>query len=195
MKRSRFLSIPFVVPFAVLLSLSAGAPALARDSDSESREMSLFTSGNGNLLFLTAGVVLPMVQGSSDSRTNSARTIDALVKSVVASEGLKLLFREKRPDSNHRDSFPSGHTPAAFAVATVQSKYNPDESFLWYAGATAVGVSRVTLNRHYVHDVLAGAALGYFVGRDSLSGHHRVTFLPEYSSQNHVVGVALHMEF
>lgn len=179
---------------AVVATLSGAIPARAETPHTEFHEANMFASGQGNLLFLAAGTLLPMVQHSADSRKNTTQVVDALVTSIAASEGLKLVFRERRPDSNQRDSFPSGHTTAAFAVAAVQSHYNPDESFLWYAGATVIGASRVSLKRHYVHDVLAGAALGYFIGRDSLS-HHRVTFIPEYLPEQNAIGLGLHMHF
>lgn len=158
-------------------------------------EASAFASGTGNMLFLMAGIVLPALQAGQDRPTRLVHSMDALTTALVATEGLKLMVGEKRPDSSARDSFPSGHTSAAFALATVQAHYNPDESFWWYAGATAIGASRVSLNRHYLHDVLAGAALGYLVGRDSLSSQRRLTFMPEYSSANHVVGLAVTIKF
>ena len=44
----------------------------------------------------------------------------------------------------------------------MQAHYHPKQALLWYGGATIIGASRVQLNRHYWHDVIAGAALGYF---------------------------------
>lgn len=69
-------------------------------------------------------------------------------------------------------SFPSGHTSAAFAVASVVTS----ESQRWwpsgtrvvaplmYAGATLVGLSRMYNNAHWASDVVFGAALGTFSG-------------------------------
>jgi membrane-associated phospholipid phosphatase len=63
-------------------------------------------------------------------------------------------------------SFPSGHTTAAFAVATVFAhRYRQHRWAPWvaYGAATAVGFSRVTLQSHFPSDVFLGAALGYSI--------------------------------
>lgn len=73
-----------------------------------------------------------------------------------------------RPDGSDSQSFPSGHATAAFTVAAMQAHYHPRQSLLWYGGATLIGASRVQLERHYWHDVIAGAALGYFTAQVEL---------------------------
>lgn len=60
------------------------------------------------------------------------------------------------------DSFPSGHTATAFALARVLARRYPDRSRLFYALAGLVGLSRVYLNRHYPGDVAAGALVGLY---------------------------------
>lgn len=66
-------------------------------------------------------------------------------------------------------SFPSGHTIAAFSVATVYARRYPHPAWRRWAAyglAGVVGFSRVSLETHFVSDVFAGAALGYFIARD-----------------------------
>ena len=99
----------------------------------------------------------------------SYRVGDALLTSVAISEGLKRLTREERPDGSDHESLPSGHATAAFATATMMAQYHPREAALWYAGAAAIGYSRVALRRHHWYDVVAGAALGYGVARLEVS--------------------------
>jgi membrane-associated phospholipid phosphatase len=109
---------------------------------------------------------------------------EAVLDGEIATEVLKLATRRARPetispDGNFADnwfeskisegSFPSGHTIAAFSVATVMSeRYGRTHRwvpFVSYGAASAVGFSRVSLSSHYVSDVAMGAVLGYVITR------------------------------
>jgi membrane-associated phospholipid phosphatase len=73
-------------------------------------------------------------------------------------------------------SFPSGHTSAAFSLATVialQYRHTGWVPVLAYTLAGGVGLSRMALDRHWASDVAAGAVLGYFVGRLVVRNHDR----------------------
>ena len=77
---------------------------------------------------------------------------------------LKNVVNEERPDHSDDQSFPSGHTALAFAVARSIDKEFRRES-VWipivsYAAATAIGVERVVSDRHHWYDVVAGAGIG-----------------------------------
>jgi len=70
-------------------------------------------------------------------------------------------------------SFPSGHTIAAFSVATVYAqRYSQKKWVKWVAyGLAAVdGFSRVPLQSHYASEVFLGATLGYIFGRQAARG-------------------------
>ena len=84
----------------------------------------------------------------------------------VVTQGLKYAVGRERPDGSSRRSFPSGHSSGTFAAAVVlQNHYG------WKVGAPALGVasyvaaSRLSENRHYLSDVVFGAAIGLAAGR------------------------------
>lgn len=81
-----------------------------------------------------------------------------------STQGIKHTVKEQRPDSFARNSFPSGHTATAFAMAEwLRTEYwetSPWIGVSGYAVAASVGTLRVFNNRHWVSDVVAGAAIG-----------------------------------
>lgn len=66
-------------------------------------------------------------------------------------------------------SFPSGHTIAAMAIATVVARrYGREHRWVPYVAyglAAVVGFSRLTLSAHFLSDVFMGGALGYSISR------------------------------
>lgn len=86
--------------------------------------------------------------------------------SAVYTTSIKYATQRERPDGSDKLSFPSGHTSNAFAWATVANHhYGPKLGIPSFAFATLIGVGRMELNVHHLTDVLAGATLGYLVGR------------------------------
>lgn len=162
-------------------------------ADSPARQAADFASGDGNLLYLAAGVGLPLLSDGGQGRNHALRVADSLGTSVLLSEGLKSLVREKRPDSDAHDSFPSGHATAAFAVATTESALHPKEAPLWYLGAALISLSRVRLHRHYAQDVVAGAAIGFGVARLEVSEPRGLILAPLITHDRHGNTVGLQM--
>ena len=66
-------------------------------------------------------------------------------------------------------SMPSGHTAAAFMMATIITYSFPTFSLIAYLWATLIALSRVFLGVHYPTDILVGALLGYYCAMLSLS--------------------------
>ena len=64
-------------------------------------------------------------------------------------------------------SFPSGHSVAAFSVATVIAEHSKEflVDVLAYGMATLVAMSRVHKNKHWASDVFIGSAIGFFIGK------------------------------
>ncbi|ATL97140.1 phosphatase PAP2 family protein [Aeromonas sp. CA23] len=80
---------------------------------------------------------------------------------------LKNALKRQRPAGlpvfitpSDRYSLPSGHTAAAFLMATVLDASFPLWAPLLFAWAALVGASRLLLGVHYLSDLVAGALLG-----------------------------------
>jgi membrane-associated phospholipid phosphatase len=107
-------------------------------------------------------VVAPI---EDEPRTNKVSEIGfdlirAQILSQGVTQGMKLAFRRDRP-TGECCAFPSGHAAAAFAAAAVLERHvGYRASWPAMLGATYVAASRLVDNRHFLSDVLMGAAVG-----------------------------------
>jgi membrane-associated phospholipid phosphatase len=133
------------------------------------------TSASVNYMIVAAPVGLfvgSLFDEHKDMRQKSYEVAGAIFLTVGETFLIKNIVARDRPYVTYPDirnlatesnlSFPSGHTSAAFAVATSLSLnykqwYVVAPSFLW---AGAVGYSRMREGVHYPTDVLGGMVLG-----------------------------------
>lgn len=105
---------------------------------------------------------------ASDSTAHdyAALMVKSTLYSSIVTGILKTAIREPRPDNpNELTSFPSAHATRAFAFAsTIYSLHGWAWGVPAYTIATAVAYSRMNDNRHYLHDVVAGAIIGMSYG-------------------------------
>jgi membrane-associated phospholipid phosphatase len=92
----------------------------------------------------------------------------ALLNAVV--QPLKKVTHEIRPNwSVNVNSFPSSHTATSFLGAEILHQELKDQypaaSYIGYGVSAATGVLRILKNKHWLTDVIAGAALGILVGK------------------------------
>jgi membrane-associated phospholipid phosphatase len=84
------------------------------------------------------------------------------------------------------DAFPSGHTAAAFSIATVFATEYSDSKVIpvfSYSMATLVGISRLTEHQHWASDVFVGGLIGYACGKQVVAQYHKI-------HQNNVNGLS-----
>lgn len=120
------------------------------------------------LQYLPAGVMIGLKVCGYEGRSSwgSMLVSDALSAAVMAAavNGIKYSVRRLRPDGSRYNSFPSGHTATTFMTAAMLSKEygwkSPWFSIGGYTVAAVTGVSRIMNNRHWLTDVIAGAAIG-----------------------------------
>ncbi|MEO7192140.1 MAG: phosphatase PAP2 family protein [Vicinamibacterales bacterium] len=92
--------------------------------------------------------------------------IRALVVDEVLTQIIKRSVGRERPDGSDHKSFPSGHASSTFAFATALERH-----LRWkyavpaYLLSSYVAMSRLHENRHFLSDVVSGAAVGIISGR------------------------------
>ncbi|MHB2019457.1 MAG: phosphatase PAP2 family protein [Candidatus Xenobia bacterium] len=142
--------------------------------------------GNG-MNDMAIGEVMHLT-GDERQREAGAVAIRAVLDAGVNVQILKTLFGRENPDfgtgtgqfigptlkAGH-DTFPSGHTATAFAMATALANYYPEQKVPLYLGASAVGISTVYRHFHWPSDVFAGALLGIASGKQAV--RHTPNFL------------------
>ena len=128
------------------------------------------------------------------AKTTALDSISATaIASGIVTNSFKYVIGRGRPTDGHgaynfrpfsgQDSFSSGHTTEAFALASVITEhYNaPWVQVASYGLASAVGYARLNNNRHWPSDVLAGATIGTFVGKTVVhfnERHRKVSIQP-----------------
>ena len=101
---------------------------------------------------------------------------EALADALVVSEVLKVATGRQRPlegdGGGHffhgGDAFPSGHALESFALASVIAhRYRNKKAVVIaaYGLATLVSASRFSGQKHFASDIVAGGAMGWFIGR------------------------------
>lgn len=114
-------------------------------------------------------------------------TLEALAFTTLATQAVKMAAARERPYSyfqtippkglDDNRSFFSGHTSQAFAgalsLAAILSRRDPHRKPWYFAGAAtiggAVGYLRIASDRHYLSDVISGAAVGTLITALSFS--------------------------
>ncbi len=84
------------------------------------------------------------------------------------------------------DAFPSGHTAAAFSIATVFAGMYSDRPavpVIAYALATTVAITRMVEHEHWASDLIPGALIGYGCGR-LIVKNYKKTF-PQYKNADY----------
>ncbi|MDR2778893.1 MAG: phosphatase PAP2 family protein [Puniceicoccales bacterium] len=87
----------------------------------------------------------------------------SLAASELSVYVLKTTTHRPRPnyqEGDKKNSFPSGHTAAAFTGASfIHRRYGFKQAIIPYGLAIATGMSRIHAKKHHTWDVVAGAAI------------------------------------
>jgi membrane-associated phospholipid phosphatase len=146
-----------------------------------------FGNGRRVLPLLGAAWLIGTATGSERVQDVAGHTLQAGLTAGLAATTLKFLTGRDRPnggsDADHFSpfrtgdtSFPSGHTALAFGIATAlanEFEGTWDDIGL-YGLATLTGLSRINDNKHWLSDVLGGAAVGVLAGRWATRSHRQL---------------------
>lgn len=108
---------------------------------------------------------LPIVLALGSSLLLVELILKPLISRIRPSDALGLLVGET---AAYGHSFPSGHATLAFAGATVLAAWEPKLSIVYYILAILIAWARIYLGVHYPFDIIAGAILGYSIGKCAL---------------------------
>ena len=191
---------------AAILGIGGAAAALAHPAD---QSVTKSFSGSAKLEeTLEAGAVVggfPLQIGAAFTTYGLGRAFHNDCLAAVGGElvqaqfvaqaltyGIKATVQRSRPEGGGY-SFPSGHTAAAFASASVLQRH-----FGWkvglpaYGAATYVAAQRVQGKRHYLSDVMFGAAVGVVSGRTvTMPGGHKMSLGPIATDFGPAAGLTL----
>jgi len=166
----------------------ADAAQRNRNATTENIARSITPLGGGRGLQIAAATLLGGLVFRNPKVRDTGR--DAVEASILASgvitPALKHIVGRSRPFERKGayafdpfgddESFPSGHSTNAFALASVFAAHSRGRvvPMIAYTLASAVAVARIHDDVHFTSDVIAGAAIGTAVGRSIVARHRRI---------------------
>jgi membrane-associated phospholipid phosphatase len=152
----------------------------------------------GAILAPAGAYIVGRLSGTQSLADAGLHTMEAVLLTEAATYLAKFAFGRERPyyagtdDSddfhfggglkgNDFSSFPSGHSSAAFAMASAMtaeiSSRRPKAALiagpLLYGSAALVGWARLQSNKHWLSDVFMGAGLGTLIGIKTVRFNHK----------------------
>ena len=181
-------ALGFVAATAGLVALDPSVAPYFRSTTSFHGFNQVFSGGNtgiGMAAVPAAFYAAALLRHNSYDQHTSLLAGEAVLDSEILAAAMKSTLRRLRPAEvpqgarfsdtftdgkggffSGDGSFPSGHTIAAFSIATIfATRYSRHRWVPWlaYGLAASVAFSRVTLQAHFTSDVFAGAVLGYTI--------------------------------
>jgi len=151
----------------------------------------------GNIVYvyplLAVGTLTGLALGSKQLQGVSWRALQSTVAAGGAALVLKSIVGRRRPDivpntafsfrpfAFKGNSFPSGHTAVAFALATSLATETKDKwtDLLFFGAASLTGFSRINDDRHWLSDIVFGAAVGIVSARVVHRWHRGFVVTPQ----------------
>src|SRR6266849_4525856 len=169
-----------------------------------SRDVAYLGSAGGASSIAGAFYLIGRATHNARARETGLLGGEALIDGGIVSGVIKHVTQRRRPRAPEPGdffegglSFPSGHTTAAWSLATVVANEYRDKRLVQisaYGLATAASMARFTGRNHFLSDVLVGSAIGYGIGRYVYRTHHDPS-LSNQASQKLLTDFIKHIEF
>ena len=144
------------------------------DEECNPREMLWRRYSDYGVAGLVAGSIAVPLASSSEQIQKLGAVSRAFAVNNLATTFLKHAVHRSRPkptlsnavpqDGDHAKSFPSGHSSNAMVAATSIVLMTPGKPLAFHAAiyglGASIGMARIMADRHFLTDVLAGAAIG-----------------------------------
>lgn len=166
--------------------------------------------GQPEVVFAVPGgiILAGVVSGRPNLSRSGLRVLSSVIVAGATTAIIKRVTGRLRPETTSDpylfkpfsggDAFPSGHATVAFAFASSLGDeiHSGWVSGVLYAGATGTAWSRLNDHRHWLSDVMAGAAVG-ITGAKVMEGRWRVFGLgrPRFLVGPHSARLEWHGEF
>jgi len=149
-----------------------------------SRILSYPGSIYGSAAVAASFYLLGRTRNDSRARETGILSAQGAIDSLIVVSALKGITQRGRPRTGRDrseffdggNSFPSGHSAQAWAVATIIANEYHDHRAVQaaaYSIASMVSIARFTSGKHYLSDIVVGSALGYGIGKYVYRTHHR----------------------
>ena len=154
------------------------------DHTSTSRGATASNAGVAAFVGLGAGMYLwGYARHADEPRETGLLAGEAAIDATLDTYAFKYIFGRERPLTGDGKgkffqggvSFPSEHAAVSWAIASVIAHEYPGPltQILAYGGAATVSAARVIAQQHFTTDVIAGGALGWYLGRQVYRTHSR----------------------
>lgn len=122
----------------------------------------------GSDVGLVAAYIVPPMMILNEDHDKTEKMIGFLGAqglNLLITNHVKVKTNRMRPNGENQRSFFSGHTSTAFTSAGVVCVIDKEQCGLAVGLAATTGYLRIATNKHWLSDVIVGAAAGFIVGR------------------------------
>ncbi len=137
--------------------------------------------------------------------------VESVVYSLSLNVAIKTFVGRSRPfreEGNHKfklinldyetTAFPSGHSTVAFSLSSVLAAHTENYFYktLLFAPAFLTATQRLVQDQHWSSDVIAGSAIGFFIGNYLVSRHRDRDYFPFFlASDGESLNLIISYEF